>query len=87
VDGVAERLGRLRQRGGQRAIQLDRHHLASGLGEGDGEGAESGTHLHDPVPRADTGVGDDRAGQVGVDQEVLPERLRGPDPVTAGEVS
>jgi hypothetical protein len=39
------------------------------------------------VPRPDLGVGGDRAREVGIDQEVLTERPRGPDPVPRRQLS
>jgi hypothetical protein len=39
------------------------------------------------VPWSDLGVGGDRAREVGIDQEVLTERPRGPDPVARRQLS
>jgi len=69
------------------AVELEREDLAPGGRQRDGERAEPGTDLQDAVARSDPGVGDDRAREVRVDQEVLPERLGWPDAVSLGEVA
>ena len=56
---------------------LDREDLGPGLGERDRQGPEPGAHLHDAVAVADAGVRHDRAGEVGVGEEVLAPILVG----------
>jgi hypothetical protein len=75
------------QRRDQRSVELDREDVGAGRRQGDGERAEPGADLDDPVTGPDAGVRDDRARQVGIDQEVLTQRLGGPDAVPAGEIS
>jgi hypothetical protein len=75
----------LAKRRRQTAVELHGQHVAPGLAERDGDRAEPGPDLDDAVTTAHAGVGDDRAGQIRVGDEVLPERLRRADPVTLGE--
>jgi hypothetical protein len=77
---------RLLQGGDQTSIELNGEHAGAGRRERHREGPEPGADLDDVVGRPDLGVGRDRAGEVGVDQEVLAERSRGPDRVTSREV-
>ena len=77
----------LLERGHEGPVELDGEHVGAGVGDRDGERAEPGPDLHHSVARRHTGVGDDRAREVRIDQEVLAERLRGADAVAGGEVA
>jgi hypothetical protein len=65
------------QRRHQRAVELDREHaLGAPVRERRRERPEARPDVDDRVPRSDPGVDGDRGPEVGVDQEVLAERLR-----------
>ena len=76
----------LLERGKQGAIELEGQNLGARPCEGDGERTEPSTDLHDTVAGPDLRVGDDRACEVRVREEVLAERLRRADPVTIREL-
>jgi hypothetical protein len=84
VDAVPVRRAHLLEGAGEPAVELDREDPASRLGEGNRQRAEAGTDLQDRVVRTDARIGDDRAGEVGIDEEVLAERPGRGDPVTLG---
>ena len=75
------RLDDLPQRRQQVAVDLDGHDLGTRIGQGHGERAQSGADLDHRVAGADPGQPDDLAHGVGVDQEVLPQRPAGAEPV------
>jgi hypothetical protein len=70
---------------GEPAVELEREDLTSSIGQRDRQRPESRADLQDAVTRPDTRVRDDRARQVRIDEEVLPEGLGRPDPVALCE--
>jgi hypothetical protein len=73
------------QRGEQRPVELDRGDATAGVRERQGERAEAGADLDHRIPRTNARVQDDGTGEVRVREEVLTERLRGPDVEAVGE--
>jgi hypothetical protein len=67
-------------------VGLDREHACTGVAERHRERPESGADLEHAVAGSDAGVGDDRASEVRVGEEVLAEPLRGPEAVAGGEI-
>ena len=69
------------------AVDLESPHLGAGCSERDGERTEPCADLDHAIPGADSGIPHDRSREVGVDQEVLAERLRRADAVASGELA
>jgi hypothetical protein len=67
-------------------VELDREHHGAGRRKGDGQRAEPRSQLHHAIRWTDPGVARDRAGEVRIDQEMLPEGLRGTDAVPGREL-
>jgi hypothetical protein len=75
----------LAERWKHHTIELDREDLGPRARERDGERAEPGANLDDRYTRRGARIGGDRAREVRIGEEVLPEALRRPDAVACGQ--
>ena len=74
----ARAVDRVAQRAGEHRVDLDGDHPAGCREQTQREGAEPRADLEDDVVRRHLGGAHDAAHRVGVDDEVLPQRLGGP---------
>ena len=83
---LQERADDLLERPGDPAVGLDRQDRAPAAASATVSQAQARADLEDALAGRDAGVGDDRAGEVRVGEEMLAESLRGPESVAGGEV-
>jgi hypothetical protein len=84
---VGDAVRHLAERGDQRPVELDRADVSAGRGERQRQRAQAGADLDDAIAWSRAGRRRDRARQVGVDQEVLTERLVGSDAVARRQLA
>jgi hypothetical protein len=75
------------EHGQEVAVELERHHVRTGLGQRDGERPDAGTDLEHAVAGAHVGEPHDLAGEVRVGEEVLAQGPAGPAVVRGEEVA